>query len=192
MKRGLVFSLVIVMLGFISTTQAKDGPDGKGIRAGWQSSFIAIDGVELSDESNGFYVGFFKSNNIGVSILKLDTGLEYYQVKGEKTYSLFNTQFKSELKLHYVNIPIALRVKLGPIYGLGGLSGALKVGGDYKIDGQEVDLDVSTFDAGAHLGLGVKFLMLGVEAKYNWGLVDVIEDTDSKTEYFQIGAVLFF
>lgn len=192
MKRSLVFSLVIVMLGFISTTQAKDGPDGKGIRAGWQSSFIAIDGYELSDESNGFYAGFFKSNNIGVSILKLDTGIEYYQVNGQKETRFEQITEAVELKLHYVSIPVALRVKLGPIYGLGGVNGAIKVAGKLKVNDNDADVDVSTFDAGAHLGLGVKVLKFGIEAKYNWGLVDIIEDSDSKTEFFQLGAVLFF
>ncbi|MBK3517639.1 outer membrane beta-barrel protein [Carboxylicivirga marina] len=193
MKRVLFICLAIAMLGFTSNVKG-EGPDGKGIRAGWQSSFIAIDGVDLSDDSNGFYAGFFKSNNIGVSILKLDSGIEYYQVNGKKNLlELFNEDIVGELKLHYINIPIALRVKLGPVYGLGGVSGAIKVAGKFEVNGQEVDgMDVSTFDAGMHLGLGVKVLKFGIEAKYNWGLVDIIEDSDSKTEYLQIGAVLFF
>ncbi|WP_430813255.1 outer membrane beta-barrel protein [Carboxylicivirga sp. RSCT41] len=191
MKSVLGICMAIAMLGLVSNVHASgDGTDGRGIRAGWQSSFISIGNQELDESSNGFYVGVFKSNNIGVSLLKLDSGIEYYQINGEANSDL---NLNTELKLHYLSIPVSLRVKVGPVYGLAGLNGAVKLGGDYTFLGEDVGVsDISTFDAGAHLGVGVKFLMLGVEAKYTWGLVDMVDDYDSKTEYLQLGAVLFF
>ncbi|MCG8582649.1 MAG: PorT family protein [Bacteroidales bacterium] len=191
MKRVFVMCMAIAMLGLVSNASARnEGPDGRGIRAGWQSSFISIGNQELDESSNGFYAGFFKSNNIGVSLLKLDSGIEYYQINGKANTDL---NLNTELKLHYLSVPIALRVKLGPVYGLAGLNGAVKLGGDFTFLGEDIGVsDISTFDAGAHLGVGFKFLMLGVEAKYTWGLVDMMDDVDSKTEYLQLGAVLFF
>ena len=160
MKRIFIISLSIVMVTLLSNinAQEKKSADGKGIRAGWQSSFIAIDGNDLNESSNGFYAGIFKNNNIGVSILNLDTGLEYYQINGETS----TNNLTADLKLHYLSIPIALRVNLGPLYAMAGVNGALKLGGKYTLNGNDIGAgDISTFDAGGHLGVGVKVLKFG-------------------------------
>lgn len=184
MKRLLVICLAIAISGISSNLKAEEGPDGKGIRAGYQNSFFRIDGDKAFDDPyNNFYIGFFRSNNI-VPMLKWDSGIEYFQVGGKTG--------DAELKLHYLSIPLSLKLKLGPVYGVGGVNGAIKLGGtsDFEALGAGAN-DFSTFDAGAHIGLGFKFLMLGVEARYNWGLVNQT-DNDLRSEYLQIGAVLFF
>ncbi len=185
-----IMAAVALLIATPNHVNAEEGPDGKGIRAGWQSSYLTIGNQELSESSNGFYVGFFKSNNIGIDLLKLNSGIEYYQINGKANSDL---NLKTDLKLHYLSIPISLRAKIGPVYGFAGVNGAIKLGGDFTFMGEDIGVsDVSTFDAGGHLGIGFKFMMLGVEAKYNWGFVDIMDDVDSKTEYLQIGAVLFF
>ncbi|MCU4157183.1 PorT family protein [Carboxylicivirga sp. A043] len=196
MRRVMMIGLVIAMLGFVSNVNAKDdGPDGRGIRAGYQKSFLSVDGEKLTDKSDGFYVGFFKNNKIA-PMLRWQSGFEYYQVKGANDFA--------ELKVHYLSIPLSLRLKLGPVYALGGLNGAVRIADSYdsniagtlpEIPGIEIpsltgEPDLSRWDAGAHLGVGFKFLMLGVEARYNWGFVDVIDGMN--TEYLQVGACLFF
>ena len=184
MKKALFIFVAVAMLHVSPQLKADEGPDGRGIRAGYQNSFFRIDGDKAFDDPyNNFYIGFFKSNNI-VPLLKWNSGIEYFQVGGKNS--------DAELKLHYLSIPLSLRLKLGPVYALGGLNGAIKLGGssDFAEAGADVS-DFSTIDAGAHLGIGFKFLMLGVEAKYNWGLVEQT-DNNLKSEYLQVGAVLFF
>ncbi|MBS2210474.1 PorT family protein [Carboxylicivirga mesophila] len=184
MKRILIIFLAIGMLSLGSNVKAEEGPDGRGIRAGYQNSFFKIDGDEAFDDPyNNFYVGYFNSSNI-VPMLKWDSGIEYFQVGGKTG--------DAELKLHYLSVPLSLKLKIGPVYALGGVNGAVKLGGssDFAEFGADVG-DFSTLDAGAHLGVGFKFLMLGVEARYTWGLVNQTE-ADLKSEYLQLGAVLFF
>jgi len=176
--------MAVCLLSISPKAQADEGPDGRGIRAGYQNSFFKIDGDKaFNDPYNNFYIGFFRSNNI-VPLLKLNSGIEYFQVGGKTG--------DAELKLHYLSIPLSLRLKLGPVYGLGGLNGAFKIGGTSDFDELDAAVsDFSVFDAGAHLGVGFKFLMIGVEARYNWGLINQT-DNDLKSEYLQVGAVLFF
>jgi hypothetical protein len=184
MKKALFLLMAFAMLMIAPLVKADEGPDGKGIRAGYQNSFFRMDGDKAFDDPyNNFYIGFFKSNNI-VPLLKLNSGIEYFQVGGKSN--------DAELKLHYLSVPLSLRLKLGPIYGLGGFNGAIKLGGssDFAAIGADTG-DFSTIDAGAHLGVGFKFLMLGIEAKYNWGLIEQT-DNNLKSEYLQVGAVLFF
>ncbi len=183
MKRLLMICLAIAVVGISSNLSAEEGPDGKGIRAGYQNSFLKIDGEKFGSANDGFYIGFFKSNNI-VPLLKWNTGLEYYQVGSNSK--------EGDIKLHYLSVPVSLKLKLGPVYGFAGVNGAIKLGGssDFEAIGAGVS-DFSTLDAGTHLGLGFKFLMLGIEAKYNWGLVNQT-DGDFRSEYLQVGAVLFF
>ncbi|WP_439184807.1 outer membrane beta-barrel protein [Carboxylicivirga taeanensis] len=184
MRRLYIICLTLLVMSINFDLKADDGPDGKGIRAGYQNSIFMLDGSKVFDDPlNGFYVGFFRSNNI-VPLLKWDSGIEYFQLGGKSG--------DEELKLHYLSIPLSLKLKLGPVYALGGVNGALKLGGssDTKEPGTDVS-DFSTIDAGAHLGIGFKFLMLGVEARYTWGLVNQT-DADFRSEYLQLGAVLFF
>ncbi len=183
MKRLLVICWAVALLSLSSNLKADEGPDGRGIRAGYQNSFFKIDGDKaFEDPYNNFYVGFFKSNNI-VPMLKWNSGIEYFQVGGKTD--------NAELKLHYLSVPLSLKLKLGPVYALGGVNGAVKLGGSSDFgEGLEAS-DFSTIDAAAHLGVGFKFLMLGVEARYHWGLVNQT-DADLRSEYLQVGAVLFF
>ena len=68
-----------------------------------------------------------------------------------------------EVKLSYISLPVNLRVKLGP--------------------------DFKSFDAGAQIGVGVKFLMLSAELKYNFGLIEIEDGV--KTSHLQAGLCLF-
>ena len=49
----------------------------------------------------------------------------------------------------------------------------------------------NVFDMPLQVGLGVKILMLSLEARYNWGLLD-LNDEGAKNQYFQLGLAVFF
>jgi len=196
MKKGLLVYLLVTALGLGHTVAAQDevefdeeivyeGEIERGIRAGWQQSIIVINNEKVfTDPLNSFYIGFFTTDSIA-SFLKFEGGFEYYQAGG-KTKDL-----DTELKLHYISVPLSLKFKLGPVYALGGVSGSVNLMGDYKRNGEDVgDKDFTTFNAGAHIGGGVKFYRLGIEARYNWGIIDVYQGY--KTNHLQIGAVWYF
>jgi len=180
--------LTILVLGiFICGTfkgYAGD-PITKGPIAGWHYSDILKDGKSLYGENmNSFFVGFFTNKQIGATkLLQINTALLYFQ-----NGSVNNDNNK--IRLHYLNIPVSLRVQIGPIYGLGGINGGIKLGGESYTLGIKSDVkDINTWDAGVHLALGAKIGPLGVEAKYNWGIVDLNNGYNS--QYLQFG-ILFY
>lgn len=190
--------LLFTALLFISTGSFAEDDDDKvgGIRAGWQYSGLYNSGtiLEGTDPLNSFYVGFFRENKL-FPLLALGTGLEYFQV-GVIDSELDDTS----LKLHYISIPIDIRVKLGPVYALGGVAANFKVGEKWKILGEdftpEDDFKAEFFDVPLFLGVGVKIMMIRIEARYHWGMLDTYKSVDGsdaiKGQYLQIGAGISF
>ena len=91
--------------------------------------------------------------------------------------------------LDYLQIPIGLKVKIGPVYALGGLSGA------YRLSAKQSDIDISdeikSIDFAVHAGVGFKFLIFSLEGRYNWGLTDIYQGRDPEkyninNRYFQL------
>jgi len=165
----------------------KDKPAKIGIRAGWNYAAMFIDGDQLSgtDRMNSFYVGLFKEKKI-VPLLRFGSGLEYF-----KNGYTINDNLKREL--HYLSVPLYLKVKLAFLYATGGTALNFRV--SEKLPGN-VLLDplnneqTAWFDMPLQLGLGVKILMFSVEARYNWGLFDMYND--SRNQYFQAGFTVSF
>lgn len=185
MKKFIVI-IVLCVFGFGTYTSIAGEKLNKGIRGGWQYSNLYKDGHSLFDDPlNSFYVGVFANKKfLKTKILQLNTALTYYQV-GSKTND------NNRLNLHYLNLPVSLKVKIGPVYAFGGLNGAVKFGGESYVLGIKNDVkDFSTFDAGVFLGAGVKILFFGFEAKYDLGLIDV--SGGYKTQYLQVGFLVYF
>ena len=186
MKKKILSLLVLSI--FIGTAIKSYGGESitKGPIAGWHYSDILKDGNSLyGGNYNSFFVGFFGNKQLGASkLLQLNSALMYFQNGSKK-------DDKNYMKLHYLNIPISLRVQVGPIYALGGINGGVKLGGEqYNDMGLDVDLeDINTWDAGVHLALGAKIGPIGVEAKYNWGIVDL--NSGYNSQYLQLGILLY-
>ena len=186
MKRKITILLMMFAFGFGTFSSYAGDKLEKGIRAGWQYSDLYKDGNSLSgDRYNSFYVGIYAYEKLLKSkLIQIGSGLTYYQV-GSKMDD------DNKVKLHYLNLPVSVKVKVGPVYGFTGLNGAVKLGGETYILGEKFDVkDFSTFDAGFFVGLGVNVLMLGIEIKYDWGLVDV--NNGYKTQYLQAGFTVSF
>lgn len=164
-----------------------------GVRAGWQYSTILEDGnlLEGFDPLSSFYAGIFKEIKL-VPLLRFDVGLEYAPV------GISNSDLDSKIVLHYLSIPLNLRVKLGPVYALGGAAANFRVAEKYTILGQNYDPQddekSNVFDVPLYLGLGVKILFISVDARYYWGMLDIYgnDDTTSKGQYLQVGASIYF
>lgn len=159
-----------------------------GIRGGWHTATLLEDGTEPNEANNlnSFYIGFFSDNKIA-PLLYFGKGLEYFQ--NGLTYA-----GDSERRLHTLSIPLYLKLKLGPVYGLGGIAGNVKISEKFTMSDYELnsgDNDKSNwFDAPVFVGAGVKILAISVEARYHWGLLEVRNNL--KSQYFQIGAALSF
>lgn len=97
------------------------------------------------------------------------------------------------MKLDYLNIPIlanvyvakGLAIKLGVQPGFK-LSSKLK--GESNGNSVEVDLDegVKGFDLSIPLGLSYQYQNFVLDARYNFGVTKIVDDSDSKNSVFQI------
>lgn len=188
MKKFIIITLVL--LSAVQSNFAQDKKPGKfGIRAGWHAAIIVLDGAQIAttDPLNTFYVGIFKEKKL-VPMLRFGSGLEYFQNGFES--NLIDLQ----RKLHYLSVPLYLKVKLGPIYATGGTALNFKIAENTKF--LDASMDPLTekskiFDLPLQAGLGVKILMLSLEARYNWGMLN-LNDIGSKNQYFQLGLAVSF
>ncbi len=181
-----ILTVLVLSIFICGTFNSYAGePITKGPIAGWHYSDILKDGKSLYGENmNSFFVGFFTNKQLGATkLLQLNSALMYFQNGSIKDDN-------NKIRLHYLNIPVSLRVQVGPIYGLGGINGGIKLGGESYTLGIKSDVkNVNTWDAGLHLALGAKIGPFGVEAKYNWGLVDL--NNGYKSQYLQLGILLY-
>ena len=178
--------LAIALLG--STFLFAQGSDddreiANGLRAGYHLSTLTGD-EDLGDRS-GYYAGYYR-NLIKVPLYSLSTGLEFNTAGAEKD--------GFEQRLSYVGVPINNRLKLGMLYFDLGLDVAFKVGEKTLVNGTEVDPgednEAETLDVLAHAGAGIKFLFLGAEVRYRYGLTEAYEGY--RNTGLEIGLTTFF
>ena len=142
--------ITVLAIALLTACSIQLSAQSQGIRAGWHFSDIYWSGTELGDPLNAFYVGFFRNNGIfNTEILALHTGLEYFQ------NGFVSKVDEQKFILHYLSLPVALRVKLGPVFALGG------VGLNFKLAGNtSAHEDVNFFDLPLLAGIGVKIFMI--------------------------------
>lgn len=178
MKKTLL--LLVLALGLFSFNgKAQDN----GIRAGWNTAGTFVDGNQIGSNLPNFYVGFFRNNKFG-GIFAIHTGLDY-------TQNGWKTDDNNYRRAHMLNVPIALRVKLGPIFALGGTGLNFKVAENNEGAAANATPKNGVFDAPILLGLGFKIAIVSIEARYHWGLVNT-NDLGYKNQYFQVGVGLHF
>ena len=188
MKKSVLTLSIISALCISVFAQDNEKNSVSGIRGGWHSATLVANGSEPSGASSldNFYVGFYSDNKIA-PILHFGKGLEYFQ--NGITYTS-----NSKRVLHTLSVPLYLKLKLGPVFALGGIAGNFKVSekyttGDYEASPTDSDKS-KWFDAPVFLGAGVKIWFISVEARYHWGLIEV--RNGYKSQYFQLGAAVSF
>ena len=186
MKMKINIVLILCFIGLVSLAAKPVDKMKFGMRLGWQNSNLKNNGNSMFDGAyNGFFIGVFGDKQISKSgLTEINVGLTYYQVG-----SRYNENNK--VTLHYLNLPVSFKVNVGPAYGFAGLNGAIKIGGQSYLLGIKFDADnFDALDAGVFIGAGATFSRVGVEAKYDWGLVDLTNGY--KTRYFQLGLMVYF
>jgi len=190
MKKSYSVFAFAVMLALITAdiqAQEKDADRVGGIRFGYHASNFYKDGDPWASEALGsWYAGFFRDNKVA-SIIHFGTGLEYFK-NGVKLDGGIQRD------LHYLSVPLNVKVKLGPAFALTGFAPSFKVAERYVEDGNSEkpsdDMKAEWFDIPFFIGAGVKIFFITVEARYHWGLLEVVEGYTSR--YFQLGLGLSF
>jgi hypothetical protein len=183
----LVFTMIVGTY-FTHAQGEKSNDKVGGIRAGWHYAAMVKDGSkpDTANNLNSFYLGFYRDNRLA-RIIYFGSGLEYFQNGLKYTDN-------SKRVLHTLSIPLDLKVKLGPVFALGGIAANFKVSeklvvGDNKYDPAE-NQKSHWFDAPVFLGAGVKIFFITVEARYHWGIIEA--RNDYYNHYFQLGLGLSF
>jgi len=120
MKRLLLISASIFLASLF--IQAQDSEDElAGIRFGFHSAGLVKDGErpDTANSLNNLYIGFFREKKIA-SLFYWGSGVEYFQ-NGTK-YSN-----NSKRVLHTLSVPLNLKLKVGPIFGVAGAAANFKV-----------------------------------------------------------------
>lgn len=186
------FRHILLVLSFLTLTISinaqTDFEEFVGIRAGFHSAGLVKDGEkpDTANSINNFYIGFFREKKIA-PLFYWGSGLEYFQ-NGVK-YSN-----NSKRVLHTISVPLNLKLKVGPVYGLAGAAANFKISEKIVIaDNSSIPGDSnksSWFDVPVFVGAGVKILFVSVEARYHWGLMDIQKGYYNR--YFQLGAAVSF
>ncbi|MDA3853696.1 MAG: hypothetical protein PF444_05580 [Bacteroidales bacterium] len=177
MKQLKLLSFVVLMTVLLIPQSTIAGTKLGGVRAGYLNS-VFYDNGNQGDAVSSFYVGIFRDKQI-IPLISLRSGLEYIQLGGDNILG-------ADYEIHTLSVPVSARIKLGPISGLAGVSANFNISSDGGTQ------DVNVFDYPLHLGLGFNILMVGIEARYNWGMNDVFENSSLKSNYLQVGATIAF
>ncbi len=183
MKRN--FSILIIAL-FIIISPSVHAQKTWGVRAGYQTSGLYSGGSKLpaTNAYNSFYVGVYKEKKI-VSILDFGIGLEFMQTGATSSIN------SDKQVLSYLDIPMYLKVKLGPVFGLMGTGLNFKVSeSGYTNTTTPGNQKSSGVDVPYFLGVGAKISIFTLEARYEWGLLNI--NNGIHNQYFQVGAAVSF
>ena len=182
-KVFFVLSMIAVLL---ISAQLEAQEKKSGIRAGYLRSATELEGTSPLD---GFYVGFSHDRPIGQSkFLYVHGGTEYTQAGWEITDNTFH-------RLHYISLPRALKVKLGPVFVQAGTALNFKVGERIYIDGEDAKTDNNKskiFNLPGLVGAGLMLGPVTIEARYNYGFLPVHNEVENHVGYLQLGAGLHF
>ncbi len=182
------FLLLITVLFLVIATSVQAG--GKiGVRAGYQMASFHVNGSMMENTSNlnSFYLGVFKEKDL-IPMLDLGYGLDFMQN---------GTQYASANKyvINYLSVPVYVKAKIGPVYGLTGLAANFKlsdkVTNEYNTTTPS-DYLAKNFDMPLFIGGGFNILIFSIEARYNWGMIPINDVSHAKNHYLQVGATVHF
>ena len=185
MKTRFIF-LFLAVFGLGIGAHAQESSNG--LRAGWSNAVLSAGGKQVAEYNglNGFYVGTFRTDKI-IPLLHWYKGLEYQQMGDRLNDNTFR-------RLHYISLPQAARLKVGPLFAQVGIAINFKVGETREAAGVDIKTDENKaewYDFPWHTGLGLKLGPITVDARYHWGLNN-IDDTGLRNQYFQVGAGISF
>ena len=190
MKKILLISALSTLTYF---AQAQLHPD-IGIKGGLNVSNLKIENTSSPDSKLGIHLGALCHLHFSEN-WAIQPEIMYSSQGAEQTIS--GVDYK--VKLHYVNIPVlfqymtgsGFRIQTGPQLGI--LAGAKTKAGDTESDAKDV---YDTFDFDWALGASyVTNSGFGIDARYNWGLANILDDKEDpfvKNRVLQVGVFYQF
>lgn len=178
---------LLIALTIFGLTQAN--AQNFGFKGGY--NYSSFNGDVAKDNTlkglSGFYVGALLELPLG-DVISLQPEVIYSRQGAAWEQKNILGEFKKDLKLDYLNIPVMAKVNLGPLFLQGGVQFGFLVGkpevsytrGAQRVT-EKVDKDAyASFDFGVGAGLGVN---LGqhffVEARYTHSLTNALDPNNN-------------
>jgi hypothetical protein len=180
MKKIIVSIILLLFCFSISLAQETHF----GIKAGYNSASVAVDGEPDLDAKSGLHLG-------GLAHIHIS---EHFAVQPELVYSMQGGEAgNTKLKLNYLNLPVLVqymidngfRLQMGP--QLGFLLSAKAKSGNIEID---IDDTYSSLDFSLAFGAGYLFPVgIGIDARFNLGISNISDDNsfEARNRVFQVG-----
>ncbi|MHA7059067.1 porin family protein [Aquimarina sp. M1] len=159
-----LFFLAIALIGFTTISNAQSLKFG--VKGG--VNFSNINGDADLDSRTGYHIGFV--GQFGIA--------DKFAIQPEVLYS---AQGADDRDIDYLNVPILVKYKFlkflsfeaGPQFGI-------VVNDDFETGEPE------SFDVSGAVGAGVEFGDFFAQARYNFGLTDIVDNVNSKNGTFQL------
>ena len=178
---------LLIALTIFGLTQAN--AQNFGFKGGY--NYSSFNGDVAKDNSlkglSGFYVGALLELPLG-DVLSLQPEVIYSRQGAAWEQKNILGEFKKDLKLDYLNIPVMAKVNLGPLFLQGGVQFGFLVGkpevsytrGAQRVT-EKVDKDAyAAFDFGVGAGLGVNLSQhFFVEARYTHSLTNALDPNNN-------------
>ena len=178
---------LLIALTIFGLTQAN--AQNFGFKGGY--NYSSFNGEVAKDNTlkglSGFYVGALLELPLG-DVISLQPEVIYSRQGAAWEQKNILGEFKKDLKLDYLNIPVMAKVNLGPLFLQGGVQFGFLVGkpevsytrGAQRIS-QKLDKDAyASFDFGVGAGLGVNLSQhFFVEARYTHSLTNALDPNNN-------------
>lgn len=178
---------LLIALTIFGLTQAN--AQNFGFKGGY--NYSSFNGDVAKDNTlkglSGFYVGALLELPLG-DVISLQPEVIYSRQGAVWEQKDFSGEFKKDLKLDYLNIPVMAKVNLGPLFLQGGVQFGFLVGKpetSSTVNGlrvtEQVDKDAyAAFDFGVGAGLGVNLSQhFFVEARYTHSLTNALDPNNN-------------
>jgi len=191
-QTSMKFYLISFLIAFLSIGSVQSQHMNIGVKGGLNLSNVVSENSSNGASIAGFHVGLLAHFHLN----------EQFALQPEVVFStqgakLSNSGVETQLNLNYVNIPISLqfmfdngfRLFAGPQVGF--LVGAKSYTNNTESDRND---DFRSFDMGAIFG--VSYINpdsnFGIDARYNYGFTDIIEDNSGPSYNRGIQLGLFY
>ena len=178
---------LLIALTIFGLTQAN--AQNFGFKGGY--NYSSFNGDVAKDNTlkglSGFYVGALLELPLG-DVISLQPEVIYSRQGAAWEQKNILGEFKKDLKLDYLNIPVMAKVNLGPLFLQGGVQFGFLVGkpeASSTVNGlrvtEQVDKDAyASFDFGVGAGLGVNLSQhFFVEARYTHSLTNALDPNNN-------------
>lgn len=184
---GLVLSAVTT-----ATAQDKGKTESSfGIKGGLNYATITKgDFDEGPDPRTSFHLGFVGEIPVVENVFAIQPEVLYSRQGFEINQTLLGTNYKTEYKLDYINVPVLAKIYLGKAFSIeAGPQFGLKIGEKYENDDATIETnDVNDFDTAIAAGLSFNFDGgLFITGRFTQSLNEVVKDSGSKNQVFQAG-----